>query len=118
MFFEQMHFSRRKGALIETVLAIVIGILCSLSCGAVDLEIAGMSVLSFCDFLTSNILLPLGSFFTCILVGWVAPQKLVRDEVTNWGTTSRALYKVWLLLVRYVSPVSIALVFLHQLNII
>lgn len=44
--------------------------------------------------------------------------KLVRDEVTNWGTTSRALYKVWLLLVRYVSPVSIALVFLHQLNII
>ena len=118
MFFEQMHISRRKGALIETVLAIAIGILCSLSCGAVDLEIAGMSVLSFCDFLTSNILLPLGSFFTCILVGWVAPQKLVRDEVTNWGTTSRALYKVWLLLVRYVSPVSIALVFLHQLNIL
>lgn len=118
MYFEELHISRPKGALIETATAIIIGVLCSLSCGAVDITIAGKSFLNFCDFLTSDILLPLGSFFTCILVGWIAPRKMVKDEFTNWGTVSVGFYKVWLFLVRFVSPVCIAAIFLHQMNII
>lgn len=34
LFFEELHISRPKGAVIETVIAIIIGVLCSLSCGA------------------------------------------------------------------------------------
>lgn len=118
MYFEELHISRPKGATIETLVAIAIGVLCSLSCGAVDITVAGKSFLNFCDFLTSNILLPLGSFLTCILVGWVAPRKMVRDEFTNWGTVSRRFYAVWLFLIRFVSPVCIAAIFLHQMSII
>ncbi len=117
LFFEELHISRKKGAVLETVIAILIGIACSLSCGAVEITVLGKSFLNFCDFFTSNILLPLGSFATCILVGWVAPQKLVRDEFTNCGTVSVAVYKVWLFLVRFVSPLCIAIVFLHQLGL-
>ena len=118
LFFEELHISRPKGAVIESVIAILIGIACSLSCGAVDITVGGKSFLDFCDFLTSNILLPLGSFATCILVGWVAPRKMVRDEFTNWGTASVRAYGFWLFLVRFVSPLCIAVVFLHQLGII
>lgn len=118
MWFEELHIPRGGGAVIETVAAIVIGVLCSLSCGAADLTIAGKSMLDFCDFLTSNVLLPVGSFLTCILIGWVAPRKLVRDEVTNWGTLGAGFYKIWLFLVRFIAPVSILVVFLHQLNIV
>ncbi len=117
LFFEELHVSRKKGAALETSIAILIGIVCSLSCGAVDITVFGKSFLNFCDFLTSNILLPLGSFATCILVGWVANKKLVRDEFTNYGTVSVAVYKVWLFLVRFVSPLCIATVFLHQLGL-
>ncbi len=118
LFFEELHISRPKGAIIETVIAILIGITCSLSCGAVDIKVCGKDFLDFCDFLTSNILLPLGSFTTCILVGWIAPRKMVRDEFTNWGTASVRVYGFWLFLVRFVSPLCIAVVFLHQLGII
>ena len=118
LFFEELHISRPKGAVIESVIAILIGIACSLSCGAVDITVGGKSFLDFCDFLTSNILLPLGSFATCILVGWVAPRKMVRDEFTNWGTASVRAYGFWLFLVRFVSPLCIAVVFLHQFGII
>ena len=118
LFFEELHISRPKGAVIETVIAIFIGIACSLSCGAVDITVCGKSFLDFCDFLTSNILLPLGSFTTCILVGWIAPRKMVRNEFTNWGTASVRAYSLWLFLVRFVSPLCIAVVFLHQLGII
>lgn len=118
LFFEELHISRSKGAVIETCIAVVIGVLCSLSCGAVDITVFGKSFLNFCDFLTSNILLPLGSFFTCILVGWVAPRRIVRDEFTNWGTVSRGFYRVWLFLIRFVSPLCIAAVFLHQIGLL
>lgn len=118
MWFEELHISRSKGAIIETVAAIIVGIFCSLSCGAVDLTIAGKSILDFCDFLTSNVLLPIGSFLTCILVGWVAPRQMVRDQLTNWGTLGTVFYKIWLFLVRFIAPVSIIVVFLHQLNIV
>ena len=117
LIFEELHVSRKKGAVIETVVAIFIGIACSLSCGAVDITVFGKSFLNFCDFLTSNVLLPLGSFATCILIGWIAPKKMVKEEFTNWGTVSVAVYKGWLFLVRFVSPTCIAIVFLHQLGL-
>lgn len=116
--FEELHISRKRGALIETAVAIFIGIFCSLSCGAVDLQIFGKSFLDFCDFLTSNILLPVGSFLTCILVGWVVPKTTVRDEFTNWGTLRGLLFNIWLFMIRFVSPVCIAAVFLHQFGVI
>lgn len=118
LFFEELHISRSKGAVIETLIAVVIGMLCSLSCGAVDITVFGKSFLNFCDFLTSNILLPLGSFFTCILVGWIAPRKIVKDEFTNWGTVSQVFYGIWLFFIRFISPVCIAVVFLHQMGVL
>jgi NSS family neurotransmitter:Na+ symporter len=118
LLYEELHISRRKGAMIETAVAVVIGVVCCLSQGAVDITILGRDFLSFCDYLTSNILLPLGSFLTCILVGWIVPQKVVRDEFTNWGTVSVTLYGVWLFLIRFVSPLAIVAVFLHQMGVI
>lgn len=42
---------------------------------------------------------------------------MVKEEFTNWGTVSVAVYKGWLFLVRFVSPTCIAIVFLHQLGL-
>lgn len=117
-FYEELHISRRLGAIIETVVCCAIGVLCSLSCGAVDISLFGKSFLDCCDFLTSNILLPLGSFFTCILVGWVVPRRVVKDEVSNWGTLRVSVYAVWLFIIRFISPACILLVFLHQMGFV
>ena len=102
----------------ETLVCVTIGVLCSLSCGAADISLFGKTFLECCDYLTSNILLPFGSFFTCILIGWVVPKRIVRDEFTNWGTVRGRLYSVWLFTIRFVSPVCILAVFLHQLGIL
>lgn len=118
LFYEELHISRKRGAIIETAVALIIGVFCSLSCGAVDLQVFGQSFLDFCDFLTSNILLPVGSFLTCIFVGWVVPRGVVRDEFTNWGTIRGTVFNVWLFMIRFISPVCIAAVFLHQFGVI
>jgi neurotransmitter:Na+ symporter, NSS family len=118
LFYEELHLSRSKGAWIETIVCIVIGIFCSLSCGAVDITVFGKSFLDFCDFITSDILLPLGAFFTCVFVGWYVPKNIVKDQITNWGTISSRLYGIWLFVVRFICPICIGSVFLHQLGII
>lgn len=118
VFCEELHVSRRTGAVLQTLICSTIGVVCSLSCGAVDIEVLGRSFLNFCDFLTSDVLLVIGSFVTCILVGWLVPIQLVRDEVSNWGTLPCRLFGVWLFIIRFVSPLCIVAVFLHQLGII
>ena len=54
---------------------------------------------------------------TCIFLGWFVPKKIVRDEFTNWGTLKGTLFGVYLFCVRFVCPVCILLVFLHQLGV-
>lgn len=120
-FYEEMHITRKKGAWIETVVCVLIGILCSLSCGGSDFlsHFAGnKSFLDCCDFITSNVLLPLGSFLTCIFLGWFVPKKISRDEFTNWGTVKGTMYSVWLFAVRFISPLCIFFIFLRQIGII
>lgn len=117
-FYEELHISRKKGACIETVFAVVIGIFCSLSCGAVELDVFGVDFLSACDYLTSNILMPTGALLTSLFIGWFVPRKTVRDEFTNWGTVNRGVFSLWLFAVRFVCPVCIVIIFLRQIGII
>lgn len=118
-FYEEFHITRHKGAWIETIVCCVIGIFSSLSMGAVDtLTLMGMPFLDFCDHLTAQFLLPLGSFLTCIFIGWYVPQQIVKDEFTNWGTLRGTLFNAWLFAVRFICPICIIAVFLHQFGII
>lgn len=115
-YYEELHVSRRCGAWIMTAICCAIAVLCSLSQGAADIRLCGMDFLDFCDTLTSNYLLPVGSLATCIMVGWVVPRTLVKDEFTNWGTASARFYGFWLFLVRFVCPIAITAIFLHQMK--
>ena len=118
-FYEELHTSRSRGAWIETAVCCIIGVFCSLSMGAVDeLKLFGMEFLSFCDYLTAQVLLPLGSFLTCLFVGWYVPRHVVKDEFTNWGTLRGTLFPFWLFAVRFICPLCIAAIFLHQLGVI
>lgn len=118
-FYEELHLTRRQGAWIETSVCVVIGILCSLSMGAVsDLGLFGKTLLDCCDYLTSNILMPLGALATSLFLGWFVPRSVLRDQLTNWGTLRRSFFTVWFFVIRFVSPVGISLVFLRQLGVI
>lgn len=118
-FYEELHISRQKGAAIVTVSTIIIGAFCSLSLGGMDyLRVAGMSLFDVFDFVTGQIFLPVGGFLTCVFLGWVVPKKIVRDEFTNWGTLSARFFGIFLFLVRFVCPLAILAIFLHQLNVI
>lgn len=118
-FTEEWNMPRRRSAWVITVVASLICVVCSLSVGAIDeLKLLGVSVMDFCDQLTANFMLPTGALLACLFVGWYIPRQVAHDEFTNWGTHGQRIFPVFLFAVRYVCPLCIILVFLHQLGII
>jgi NSS family neurotransmitter:Na+ symporter len=118
-FEEELHLTRKRAALLVTVTASVIGALCSLSLGATDvLTFGGRSLFDWFDFVTGQVFLPLVGFMTCIFVGWFLPHKMVREEYTNWGELRGRFFHFFLLLVKYVCPLAILVIFLHQLGLL
>lgn len=118
-FHEECHLPRRRAAWIVTGVTGAICVICSLSVGALpSLRVAGMSFMDACDALTAQLLMPVGAFLTCLYVGWFAPHKTVREELTNDGTLRNRFFHTYLFVVKYVCPVCITMIFLHQLGII
>ncbi|MCR4604026.1 MAG: sodium-dependent transporter [Prevotella sp.] len=117
-FHEELNISRRSGATIVTVLCSIIGVFCSLSFYNTDISLFGMQLFDLFDFTTGQIFLPVGGFLTCLFLGWYVPKRIVRDELTNQGTVSARFFEIYLFCVRFVCPLCILLIFLHQLGII
>ena len=81
--------------------------------------IGGKSFFDCFDYLSSNILLPLGGIFTALLVGWVIKPQIVLSELTNqgklfWGR----LIASYFFILRYVAPILVIIVFLRSLDLI
>ena len=117
-FTEELNLPRRKSAWVITVSASLLCVFCALSVGAYDVKVLGMSLMDFCDGLTANFMLPLGSLLTCLFVGWYIPRQVVHSEFTNSGTLNNRYFDIYLFAVRYLCPLCILLVFLHQLGLI
>ena len=118
-FHEELHLKRYNAAWILTIVCSVLAVFCSLSMGAVEgIQLFGMSLMDFCDFLTANLMLPAGTLLTSLLIGWGASKQTVRDEFSNGGTVSSRWFGVWHFCVRFIVPVCILLIFLHQLGVI
>ena len=66
------------------------------------------------DFLTANIMLPLGGLFIAIFAAWLMREAASRDELATYNF----IYAVWRFLVRFVTPVAVIIVFLKAISVI
>ena len=117
-FHEELKRPRVQAAWIVTVGACVIGMLSSMSCGACNLRLLGMSLMDFFDCITAQYMMPIGALLTSLYICWVARTAVVNREFTNCGTVYRRLFPVYIFMVRFICPILIAIVFLNQLGVI
>ncbi len=62
------------------------------------------------EFFTSNIALPLGGLLIAVFAGWVMSKGSTLDEFERGASAG---YNAWRLLIRWLVPVALLLVFLH-----
>ena len=118
-FHEELRLPRQRAAWILTTVCSLIAVFCSLSVGGnTDIQVLGLSLMDFCDYLTAQYMLPVGAFLTSIMLGWFVDRQLVKDEFTNGGALRESFFRVWLFSVRFIVPLCLILIFLHQFGVI
>jgi len=66
------------------------------------------------DYLTANIMLPLGGLFIALFAGWVMRKESTSEEIDTFPV----LFKIWRFLVRFITPVAVIVVFLRAVGVI
>jgi NSS family neurotransmitter:Na+ symporter len=117
---EELGTTRKRAAIFVTIGCIIVGTICSLSLGPWEgFHFFGMNIFDLFDFVTGQLFLPIVGFLTCIFIGWSVPHKIVRDEFTNMGTLRNGrLFHFYIFLVKYVCPICILFIFLHQFGLL
>lgn len=114
---EELRRSRAKAVVICFVMCGVVGVFCSLSFGPLaGFKLFSLSVFDFFDYITSNIMLPVGGLLLAVFAGWRLKRANFLDELTNGGRLkiSRWLSLTIYYLVKLVAPLGILLIFLNS----
>ncbi len=77
-----------------------------------EVQIAGMSLSALLDFVPNQILLPLGGVFIAVFAGWQMSRTATVEEL---GLGEGSGYLLWRLLVRFVAPLAILVIFVAGL---
>lgn len=118
-FCEEKNMSRSRATIISSLLALLGGVLCALSFGALDdFTILGLSIFNLFDYISSNICLPIGGMICSIFVGWKMKRHLVDNEFTNSHRYRFKLLNCLIFFLKYVCPVAIFLIFLNSIGIL
>ena len=116
---ERFGFGRKKASLLTILAIALLGAPAALSSSlTAEFKLFGMNSFNLFDFLSSNILLPLGGILICLFVGWVYGLPQLEKQLSNNGTLhNRLLLKTVFFLVRFLTPLLIAAVLLHGLKV-
>lgn len=109
-FMDRFKLSRKKSAVICIIICVVMGIPSSLGNGIWShIKLLGMDFLTFFDYLSNSLLMPLVALFTTILIGWIVGPDIVTDEITKNGEKMRRK-KLYQIMVRYVAPILLVVI--------
>jgi neurotransmitter:Na+ symporter, NSS family len=75
----------------------------------------GYTVFDLLDYLTANIMLPLGGLLIAVFAAW---QMRRESSVEELAMGDGFLYGLWRVLVRYITPVAVIIVFLHAIGVL
>ena len=118
-FVEVRKMSRNNATLANTLIALVFGMLCALSFGVLsDFLLFGMTLFELFDYVSSNVLLPIGGVMLAVFVGWIVDRKVVDEQLTDYGTRRITLKHPIYFCIRYVAPICITLIFLYGLGLL
>ncbi|MCG8696614.1 MAG: sodium-dependent transporter [Bacteroidales bacterium] len=113
-FSEELNLNRKPATIIATVLIALLGMLCSLSLGIYsDILILGNNVFDLLDKTSANVLLPIGGMFIALFIGWHFGKFKVMKEVAHGGKLKGWFLSSFYVLVKFIAPVAIFLVFLY-----
>ena len=107
---EKLNTSRAAGAWLIGGVAWLVGLGSAFSTNIwSDVHFIGeMTFFDTMDYVSNNIILPLGGIFIAVFAAWILDGRIRDEEMARDG----GLYGVWRVVTRFVAPVAVAIVFI------
>ena len=119
---DKFNWSRKKAVVVELAIAVAGGLAVCFGYNIwyFDYTLPNGSVgqiLDIMDYVSNNILMPVVSIGTCILIGWILkPETIVKEATKNGEKFGREkLYKV---MIKFITPVLLLVLLLKALGVI
>ncbi|MBC9784760.1 sodium-dependent transporter [Heliobacterium chlorum] len=120
---EERGLSRKASVLISALVIVLFGALASLSADSSSLlggiTFFGKGFFDLFDFISSNIILPLGGLLIALFIGYGADKDDIKKELTNRGNLKIGwMIDLFFFIIRYITPALLILVFMNSVGIL
>ncbi len=113
---ENKNVSRMRACIWAGLATWVVGIGTVLSFNlTADVTLLGKTFFDILDYLTANVMLPLGGLCIAIFAGWIMSKEASAEELSF---TKPVLYKSWQFLIKFISPFAVIIVFFKAIGVI
>ena len=122
-FTEGLKLSRKKAVIITSSIVLFIGIFATLSADKSSVlggvAIFGKSIFDIFDYISSNILMPIGGLLLVLLIGWFLKKDDIQYELSNNQTLNNSkVISVYYTITKYITPILLSIVFLNSLGLL
>ncbi|MGV6859475.1 MAG: sodium-dependent transporter [bacterium] len=115
-FGERFGTSRKTAAVVMGLVTWFIGVGSALSFNVMSEPLLfGKNFFDLLDFLTANVMLPLGGLFIAVFAAWIMHKRTAKEALEM---SDGSAFSLWRFLVRYVTPVAVLLIFLQAIGLI
>ena len=116
---EELNMSRTKATIIGSLAIWLVGIIATLSFSNLsDFKIFDLTIFDVLDYVSANILLPIGALAIVIFLGWYLGKKVIADELSNNGNLKMKFLGVFVFIIKFIAPIAIALVFFNSIGLL
>ncbi len=122
-FVDEKGWARKKAVIVFGSLSLLLGIPSALSTNLLaDIKVAGLTFFDLTEFISSNLMLPIGGFFIAIFVGWLWGFEKVlyhlKDGSEKIFDKFPWIVGLWKIILRYIAPVLIIIVLLSSIGLL
>ena len=115
---DSTKMARKPATLLATVAITAVGVVATLSNGILShITIFGDNIFDFIDHITANYFLTIAALISVIFLGWFFDKDKIQNQLSNNGTLQIGYAKAFNILIKYVAPIGIVLVFLYQIGL-
>lgn len=119
---DKFRWERKKACIMIGLITLILGLIVCLGYNLFYFEVnlpnaSAVQILDILDYVSNYVLMPVVSIATCILIGWMVKPRTIIEEVTLAGFKF-GREKLYIVMVKYVTPILLFLLLLQALGII
>lgn len=112
---DKLHWARKKATIVCAVYILVVGAIVSLGFGPLSfIQIIGLGLLDFFDFISNSVLMPIVAALTCICIGFFVKPKAICDEVELNGPFKEK--KFYTVILKWIAPICLLLILIFSIS--